>query len=242
MAAALGLVMFSSTVTAGVIGSLDATRTYLLYQLDGGKYDDIRNAIIGDGHTVVAGTGTVTPGYLAGLDVFYTGMLDTSATGAEISALQNFASAGGVVVIGAENVSVNTVAGYNSWFNPFGLSVSGGSASGGSWAAGTDPLLASGVAGSALGFSSGTDFTPGAYNVLATDSTGDAAVVSLAFGSGLIIGLGDGNFINDPASAQSQQFFRNIMALSPASTPEPGSFTLLFLGLGGLTLLRRRIS
>ena len=95
----LGLSFIGSAAIASTIGSLNSTRTYGAYQLDGGNYDDIRNAILGDGHTVVAGTSAVNGGYLSGLDVFYTGMIDTAAGVSEILALQSFVSAGGTLVI-----------------------------------------------------------------------------------------------------------------------------------------------
>lgn len=239
----LGLSFIGSAAIASTIGSLNSTRTYGAYQLDGGNYDDIRNAILGDGHTVVAGTSAVNGGYLSGLDVFYTGMIDTAAGVSEILALQSFVSAGGTLVIGADNTAVTSLANYNSWFNPFGLSASGNSSNGGVWATGADPLLANGVGGTALGTNAGTDFTPGGYNILATDSQGDAVVVSLAYGSGLVIGLGDGNFIDDPASLQSRQFFQNIMANAGiAPVPLPASFPLLLFGLGSFLAMafRRR--
>ncbi|MEX5728105.1 hypothetical protein Ga0609869_001458 [Rhodovulum iodosum] len=229
---------------AASIGSLDSSRTYLSYQLDGGNYDDIRNAIINDGHSVTAGTGTVSAAYLAGLDVFYTGMLDTASTAPEIAALQSFVAAGGTLVIGADNTSVNSAGNYNSWFTPFGLSVTGNGASGGTWAASSDALLANGVAGTSLGFVAGTDFTAGAYTTLATDSDGDAAVVKIGYGSGWVVGLGDGNFNDDPASTQSQQFFRNIMAEAdgPGEVPLPASLPLLGLGIVMIGLFKRRRS
>ncbi|MET0025101.1 MAG: PEP-CTERM sorting domain-containing protein [Sedimenticola sp.] len=236
------ITLLGTTANAGVIGSFDSTRAYSSYYLEGSNYDDIRNAILADGHSVASSTSTVTTSYLGSLDVFYTGMLDTAATASEITALQSFVTGGGTLVIGADNTAVNSLANYNSWFNPFGLSVTGGSASGGTWSTSTDDLLANGVAGTALGFLAGTDFAAGSYTTLATDSSGDAAVVSLAYGSGLVIGLGDGNFNDDPASIQSQQFFQNIMSADSNQVPVPAPLALIGIGLAaiGFTTKKRK--
>lgn len=234
----------ATSAAAGTIGSFDASRTYSQYYLTGGNYDDIRNAISGAGHTVAAATGSVTGAYLSGVDVFYTGMVDVdgspggAATAGEISALQTWVSGGGILVIGGENNSFDANA--NTWFNPFGLNLAAAGVSGGTWGAGPDPLLANGVAGTSLGFITGGYFDPGLYDTLATVS-GQAGVVRIGYGSGYVIGLGDGNFIDDPASVQSRQFFLNIMDMgNVAPVPLPASLPLFAAAVGALGLLRRR--
>lgn len=247
----LHTILFGATLAASPIaasaanvGSFDATRTYLSYQLTGANYSVLRTSIEGAGHTVAAATGTITAAYLSGIDVFFSGLFENDgnaggmATAPEIAALQSFVSAGGIAILLGENSGfVNNV---NSWLSPFGVTNTGGG-SGGTWAAGPDPLLANGVAGSDLDFNSGSVLTPGGYDVLATIS-GSAAVGRIAFGAGYVIATGDGNFLDNGIDADNIQFVLNVLD-SAGVTPQvplPAALPMLLAGLGGLALVRRR--
>ncbi|WP_116132080.1 VPLPA-CTERM sorting domain-containing protein [Tropicimonas sp. IMCC34043] len=245
--AALGLLALSTSAHATTIGSLDTSRVHIGFALTGSKYEDVLAALLDAGNEAAAPTRVVTSDYLAAVDVFVTGLpaiLGTTAgyaAAAEITALQAWVQQGGVLVLGGDNQNFTAAA--NSWMTPFGLTLVEASLSGGIWGSGPDALLAGEVAGADLGFGSGGYFAPGDYDVLATIGE-NAAVVQRQYGRGLVIGLGDGNFFDDPASTVAESFFVNIASVSRAmnlaATPLPASLPLLAGGVGALLALRRR--
>ena len=238
----------ASPSTAAVIGSFDKTRTYQHYYLTGTDYSDLKLALETAGHRVVAATGVVTESYLSGLDVFFTGGLDIdpaspgTATMTELMLLKSWVMAGGTLVVGGDNSNFTKAT--NSWLRPITasmLEMSGGNVSGGTWAAGPDPLLAGGVAGSSLGFVEGGLFASGSYDSLASYKTGVTAIARLGVGQGSVIALGDANFLQNGTSPTNRQFIVNVADNARVSiVPLPAGLPLLLAGIAALALLRRR--
>lgn len=238
----------ASSSSAGVIGSFDQSRTYEQYYLTGANYSDLKADLETAGHTVAAATGTVTESYLAGLDVFFTGGLDIDpaspgmATTDELTALKSWVAAGGTLVVGGENSNFTVAT--NSWLTPITssmLQMAGGNISDGTWASGADPLLAGGVAGASLGFVEGGFFASGSYDSLATYGSGASAIARIGVGNGLVIGLGDANFLQNGSSPTNRQFIVNVADTARVSTvPLPAGLPLLLAGIAVLGLLRWR--
>jgi len=103
---ALLLFATAATTNACVWGSFDASRVnYSDGTLNGGAHSTLRGIITSNGGTIAAGTPTLTAEYLAGVDVFYTSLLNTS-TGvlveSEQNALHDWIAAGGVLIVTAD--------------------------------------------------------------------------------------------------------------------------------------------
>lgn len=246
-AAALGLLLLAPTAEAATIGSLDSSRNHAGYALTGLKYDDLRGALTAAGHEIAAATASVGASYLAGIDLFFTGLPAPStqpsgyALGIEIAALIDWVTAGGVLVAVGDNKTFTDAA--NSWMEPFGLTLLPWSRNGGVWSEDQNPLLA-GVAGTALEAAGAGSFAAGDYDTLARIGS-TPVVVSRALGAGLVIGLGDANFFDDPAGSSGLQFFLNAAAAADARavtpTPLPASLPLL-AGAGAILVAARRLS
>ncbi len=136
---ALGIGLFvggfgSTSAHAATWGSFDATRiAYATGALTGDVHSELRNEVEANGDEVGAPTGTLTAEYLAGVDVFYTGML-SDGTGPsagnlgtlspdEQAALDGWIVAGGTLVITVDSNGFDgpfdTV--YDSWLGAYGV-------------------------------------------------------------------------------------------------------------------------
>lgn len=87
LAASALTLLAPATAAAATWGSFDTTRmAYAAGSLEGTAHDELRATIEAAGDTLVAATGTLTADDLAGVDVFYTGMLSggTGATAGDL--------------------------------------------------------------------------------------------------------------------------------------------------------------
>jgi MYXO-CTERM domain-containing protein len=103
--AAIALVLLAPvTASAAVWGSFDGTRVNYAGGVltTGADHDDLRAIIAANGDTLAPATGSLTAVYLAGVDVFYTSLLNTGApvlSLAEQAALQAWVVGGGTLVV-----------------------------------------------------------------------------------------------------------------------------------------------
>ncbi len=243
---ALALILPVGEINAATIGSFDSTRVLERRVLNtGADRDVVRAAIASDGHTVANTTGVLTENYLDGLDVFYTSVLGFGSSSsvlstAEQSALVDWVSDGGILLSTGEQPFFR--ASYESVLNPFGIDlVSQAAASGSQWANDTGvALLANGVAGSTLTDSASSILASGNATTLATNN-GNVIGLSMGFGSGLVIAIGDSNFLDDQLiNTAGEQFFRNALNTELSAVPLPAGLPLLLGGMGLLGLLRNR--
>ncbi len=105
-------------------GSFDASRIHKPagFRLDNGVYwGKLRNEIANAGGTVLAGTPTLTAGYLAQCDVFFTSILDDAApalSNTEQGALSTWLSGGGTLIVSGLQIALPF---YDSFTAPFGV-------------------------------------------------------------------------------------------------------------------------
>jgi len=103
-------------------GSFDISRiNYSGGPLTGSAHSGLRGIITANDGVIGAATGTLTAGYLGGVDVFYTSLLNTG-TGAlsasEQAALQNWVAAGGTLIVTAD---IWPLAAYESFTSTYGV-------------------------------------------------------------------------------------------------------------------------
>ncbi|RLJ51641.1 putative secreted protein [Litoreibacter meonggei] len=246
IAAALSLMVLTAGANAVTVGSFDSTRVLAKRVLNtGADRDALRGAIADDGHTLANTTDVLTTGYLNGLDVFYTSVLGFGSSSsvlsaAEQSALVNWVSDGGILLSTGEQPFFR--ASYESLLNPFGIDLVGqASASGSVWSADTTiALLGNGVAGSLMSDSGTGILSTGPSTTLATNN-GSVIGLSKSFGSGLVIAIGDSNFLDDQLiNPAGEQFFRNALNTEISTVPLPAGLPLLLGGMGLLGLARMR--
>ncbi|MEZ6234233.1 MAG: DUF4350 domain-containing protein [Phycisphaerales bacterium] len=108
---------WGASAQAQVWGCFDSTRVnYAGGVLNGGSsHTTLSGLVTGSGATLAAPTPTLTPAYLAGIDVFYTSLLtnnNTPLSGAEQTALQNWLAAGGTLIVTAD---IFNLPGYESF-------------------------------------------------------------------------------------------------------------------------------
>ncbi len=268
LAASVAAVMLAQSATAAVIGSLDSSRTYQVtttqgevrdQSVTGNYYSNFRQHLESTGSTVAAATDRVTSEYLSGVNLFITGTPTLNgdvagrASAAEQAALRDWVHAGGVALILGEMGSFNQTA--NTWFAPFGLSISGNHGGGtGRWTNSENALLdgvGTGVSLTAGGAVAGSyDDVLARYGSSATN--GQIAIVGMQYGAGYLIASGD----SSPFSNQSFRLF-NTDGVTPSSTavftsnivgladniapiPVPATLPLILAGLGAIGVLRRR--
>ena len=233
---------------AATIGSFDSTRVLAKRVLnDGADRDVLRNVITSDGHIIAAATDQLDIGYLSGLDVFYTSALGFGSSSsvlsaAEQSVLVDWVRSGGILLSTGEVPFFQ--AAYKSVLNPFGIDLVGQSAATqGSWS--NDPsvgLLQNGVAGQLLGDSGTGVLSSGTFTELATNGT-SLVGLSKQFGNGLVIAIGDSNFLDDQfINTAGQQFVRNVLNTQTSAVPLPATLPLMLvvMGIGGLAIRRNR--
>jgi len=92
-------------------GSFDASRTnYANAPLTGSVHTVFAGIINTAGGTVVSPTPVLTPGYLSGVDVFFTSLLDSTnghLSAAEQSALKAWVAGGGTLIVTADYINIS---------------------------------------------------------------------------------------------------------------------------------------
>ncbi|MFG0317944.1 MAG: hypothetical protein ACF8XB_11770, partial [Planctomycetota bacterium JB042] len=103
-------------------GSFDAARVNDAGGvLTTGAYGTLRSLIANEGGTLAPATPTLTPSYLAGVDVFFTSLLNNSTgalSPAEQAALVAWVEGGGTLVVTGD---ISPLAAYDSFTAPFGV-------------------------------------------------------------------------------------------------------------------------
>lgn len=242
----------SGAASAVVVGSFDSTRVLERRVLnDGADRDVLRAAIAGGGHVIAPTTGTLSASYLNGLDVFYTSVLGFGSSSSVLSAgeqtaLFDWVTAGGILLSTGETPFFR--AAYESVLNPFGIDlVSQAAAVQSQWV--NDPsidLLGNGVAGADLGDSGTGVISSGMSTVLALNS-GNTVGLSAQIGSGLVVAIGDSNFLDDQLiNPAGRQFFLNVLEAEVSPIPLPAGFLLMLSAIGvagvGAGLRKRSVS
>ena len=223
-------------LSAGIIGNWSGSAR----SWNSSEFSTVRALMIAQGHTVQA-DGAMSAGALAGVNMYIVGEPSSTPGGAELTALLNWVTGGGVVLLlGDSGGSGQT--GLNAVSAGLGSSLSwGGSAS-------SQPALAGGVfattgppydiVGQSLSTTAGTTVSGG------TALTGDYIRWD-QIGTGYVFGFGDRsdhNFFSPSTSNVNGELFLNLTAHSASDNviPEPSTFFLLGTGLALAGLWTRR--
>ena len=224
-----------SSAFAGTIGMWDgSSRTW-----NNGDFSTVKATAIGAGHTVGADA-AITPGNLAGYDVFLMAEPTTTISGAESAALLSFMnSQGGVVLLFTDNTS--STSNLNSILSSLG---SGMSFAASSSNLNTGPILGGTFASEGPPY----DIVGGSFNVsLGKAVSGGSAVVGNllryeTFGNGYLFAFGDRfdhDFAAPTAANNNGRLFLNLLGDRAPVVPVPPAAALGLAMLGGLGLVGR---
>ncbi|MGD9857938.1 MAG: DUF4350 domain-containing protein, partial [Planctomycetaceae bacterium] len=242
-AAFCSLVVPAATAQADLAtwGSFDSSRIAYTGGVltTGDGYDEFRTIIMANNGTLVSPTSTLTASYLNGIDVFYTSLLhDSNGTlsGAEQTALHDWISAGGTLIVTADIVALN---GYNTFTSSYGVtnyqsqglfSVPDGNA------IATHPITEN------VNFYRGgsySTFTFGQDALALFQDVGDSSTFMVVLepgsgfnGGGRILVMGDHNILTDSfideIGANNRILANNIAAWAASSSvPEPRGLMLM---------------
>jgi cysteine-rich repeat protein len=202
--AAIPLVLLAPvTARAAVWGSFDGTRVNYAGGVltDGTDHEELRAIIAANGDTLAPATGSLTGVYLAGVDVFYTSLLNTGApvlSMAEQTALQAWVTAGGTLVVTGD---IFPLPFYESFTAPFGITGWAQTGAGTAAPSGAMHPLTAGVASIDQITQSTFTFGVDALELLTADD-GNAFMIVLEPSTGFCLGgrilvLGDHNLFSD---------------------------------------------
>jgi hypothetical protein len=205
----LGLLLSPIASTQCVWGSFDSTRINYAGGVltNGASHVNLRNIITGNGGTLAPATATLTPQYLATVNVFYTSLLST-ATGvlsaAEQAALQAWVTSGGTLIVTGDIFPLPAYESFTSWLGVTGwTSVSGCNVMG--TIAAPHPVT---VGITAFTYCTDSRFNHGSNALLlARNSTGanfSAVIEASTSIRGRMLVFGDHNMFSDSYINQSQ--------------------------------------
>lgn len=255
------------------LGSITDTRFGTTWTLDGSQMTNTRAKLLNPANFGPAGTvtnsisitdtggtvGSVTPALLANFDAFFIGYLtDSSAnafTAAELTALADFASGGGTLILTCDDT------GHDAVCESFGFPITGGStAPYDATAAGIASPIFSGPFGDVTSVNVSGNFgyyaSTAGTTVLAVDNSGVLRPVILiqTLGAGQVVYLSDVDLVANAASAgalittANDMFLGNLFAIAgaggtaggiPALDPFVLALLAMALAICGTLLVRR---
>jgi cysteine-rich repeat protein len=202
LAVGMFVMALPGTAEAAVWGGFDGTRVNYAGGVlaTGVDHDEMRLLIGAAGHTIAPPTPTLTAPYLAGVDVFYTSLLNTGApvlSGAEQAALASWISSGGTLVVTGD---IFPLPFYESFTSPFGITAWIDTAAGLASPSAVHPITA-GVTTIDPVTQSTFQFGADALEIATADDGNPFAIVlesSTGFcDGGRVLVLGDHNLFND---------------------------------------------
>ncbi len=224
----LGILLLFTTLTcpATDVGIFDASRMNGagLVLSTGSQVSSFR-AIWQDNGAAWRATGVLTPSFLASVTVFVTGQINaTGLTAAEQTALVAWVNGGGTLVVTGESAGLGSQPAYSTMLNPFGVTISGTTATGTGSVLGAHPIT-QGVGGVYM-VTNGRLTGPASSLQLINDPDGYLAGLVMEgtseVGAGRLFAFGDFDTLTNghlPHHSDLQTLVRNIAkwAMAPKS-------------------------